>query len=182
MSTPLNTSGQPGWPQPAASGLTEPAETEAAAEAPPPAPELEPAPGQETAGVAFGQPAADGQFTFTVAGLECGATTLGENEYLREEAQGQFCQLRMRIDNTGDTAATLFADNQYLIDGDTRYSASFAATYAADPGGGFSTEINPGNGVNGVVVFDVPPGVRPTTAELHDSAFSGGVEVLLAGA
>jgi hypothetical protein len=45
----------------------------------------------------------------------------------------------------------------------------------------FLTTINPGNSVNGVLVFDVPEGVAPTYIELHDSMFSSGVLVSLAG-
>ena len=41
------------------------------------------------------------------------------------------------------------------------------------------SEINPGNSIDGTVVFDVPVGVTPTSVEDHDSAFSGGVTVAL---
>ncbi len=44
----------------------------------------------------------------------------------------------------------------------------------------FLNEINPGNQVNGIIVFDVPKDVQPTRIELHDSLFSGGVTVPLA--
>jgi hypothetical protein len=45
----------------------------------------------------------------------------------------------------------------------------------------FLTTINPGNSVNGVLVFAVPEGVAPASIELHDSMFSSGVLVSLAG-
>jgi hypothetical protein len=35
--------------------------------------------------------------------------------------------------------------------------------------------------VEGVVLFDVPKSVKPETIELHDSLFSSGVKVSLAG-
>jgi hypothetical protein len=38
-------------------------------------------------------------------------------------------------------------------------------------------EINPGNNVSGEIVFDVPQRRQMVEAELHDSAFSGGVLV-----
>jgi hypothetical protein len=41
----------------------------------------------------------------------------------------------------------------------------------------FLQDINPGNSVSGIVVFDVPNGQTPGHLELHDSAFSGGVTV-----
>lgn len=40
-------------------------------------------------------------------------------------------------------------------------------------------DINPGNQVTGVVVFDIPKNVKLTRLELHDSPFSGGVPVSL---
>jgi hypothetical protein len=47
---------------------------------------------------------------------------------------------------------------------------------------GDGDNINPGLGIDSTVVsFDVPVGVAPDGIELHDSAFSGGVMVNLAG-
>jgi hypothetical protein len=43
----------------------------------------------------------------------------------------------------------------------------------------FLDTINPGNSVTGDIVFDVPKTTTPIIAELHDSAFSGGVKVNL---
>ncbi len=40
-------------------------------------------------------------------------------------------------------------------------------------------EINPGNSTTGTIVFDVPDESTIVDAELHDSAFSGGVTVNL---
>lgn len=146
-------------------------------------PSAEPAPDDEAASSAgIGQPASDGAFTFTVASVECGQSIVGEEPFA-EEAQGQFCLLSVRVENTGDSAQSLFADNQLLLNTDgTQYSASSQATFANDVDGNtLFTEINPGNAVEGVIVFDVPEAAQIATAELHDSAFSGGVEVNLGG-
>ena len=40
-------------------------------------------------------------------------------------------------------------------------------------------EIDPGNQVSGVIVFDLPEGTSIDRLELYDSLFSGGVEVRL---
>jgi hypothetical protein len=40
-------------------------------------------------------------------------------------------------------------------------------------------EINPGNQVDGIVVFDIPEDAVPASLRLHDSFLSGGVEVAL---
>lgn len=137
----------------------------------------EPAP---TTGI--GAPARDGSFEFTLSSVDCGQSTVG-GEFIQEEAQGQFCLLEVSVTNIGDEAQFLFADNQYLYDGqDRRFSADSAATFATDPDNGLLLdEINPGNNLTGTIVFDVPADATPVRAELHDSAFSSGVEIDLGG-
>src|SRR6266536_106932 len=46
-------------------------------------------------------------------------------------------------------------------------------------GGAFLTDINPGNTVRALILFDLPKGDKAVKAELHDSPFSGGVTVRL---
>jgi hypothetical protein len=76
----------------------------------------------------------------------------------------------------------LFSSNQKLLNADGKqYSADDTATmYASSDGSGsWYNNINPGNSVEGTIVFDIPKDQTPVTAELHDSAFSGGVKVNL---
>jgi len=40
-----------------------------------------------------------------------------------------------------------------------------------------NVDINPGNSIDATASFDLPVGTPPGEIELHDSAFSGGVEV-----
>lgn len=140
-----------------------------------------PAEPEELPGV--GAVVSDGKFTFTVEEFTCGAAEVGTNEFLQEQAQGQFCVAYMNVTNSGDAAQTMFAENQYLYNqAGQKYSADSMATYSANvPEGGTSSlwmeEINPGNAVSGAVVFDVPLDFQPGVLELHDSAFSGGVEI-----
>ena len=136
--------------------------------------------GDEAQVTGIGTPARDGKFEFTVNGFRCGETTVGE-EFFEEEAQGQFCFLDVRVQNIGDRRQFLSADDQKLLDAQgTQYSPSSVATFALDPQGSTLFEdINPGNAVEGTIVFDVPQGAQITRAELHDSVFSGGVVVNL---
>lgn len=130
----------------------------------------------------IGQAVRDGKFEFTVTGFSCGQTSVGTNQYLTKQAQGQFCMLNLSIKNIGDQAQSLFSGNQKLLNGTTQYSADDQATMYAEPSGTSTTwfnDINPGNSVSGTIVFDVPKGVTPNQAELHDSSFSGGVKVNL---
>ena len=43
----------------------------------------------------------------------------------------------------------------------------------------FLNNINPGNLVKGILLFDVPKTFKLKAIELHDSVFSGGVTVAL---
>jgi hypothetical protein len=123
----------------------------------------------------LGQPAVDGQFTFTVDGLECGVETIGD-DFLQEEAQGQFCILTVTVENTGNEARSLDASSQYLYDDqERRFSSSFTLAFAMESP--LFEQINPGNTLEGRIPFDVPDGANIEFAELHDSAFSGGVLV-----
>lgn len=125
--------------------------------------------------------AKDGKFEFVVKGVECGKTTIGTNQYLTKNAQGQFCLMTISVKNIGDKAQGFFGTNQKLLNAQNQqYAADDAAGVYVDQN--YSTlfsNINPGNSVEGVIVFDIPKDQTPVTAELHDSSFSNGVKVNL---
>ena len=125
--------------------------------------------------------ARDGKFEFTVASVECGKPSVGTNEYLTKQAQGQFCLVNVSVKNIGSEAQTFDSSSQYLYDAaNSKFSADGTASLYANPQGStFLNQINPGNSVSGILVFDVPKDKTPVTAELHDSPFSGGVKVTL---
>lgn len=136
----------------------------------------------KTAEVAkIGQAANDGKFEFTVSSIECGKASVGTNQYLTKAAQGQYCLLNVSVKNVGDQAQSLLSSNQYLLNASgQKYSADDVATMYNTPNGtSWYNDINPGNSVNGAIVFDIPKDQTAATAELHDSAFSNGVKVNL---
>ncbi|MBM0239969.1 DUF4352 domain-containing protein [Micromonospora sp. ATA32] len=127
-----------------------------------------------------GQPARDGKFEFTVKSAKCGVAKVGSS-MLGDKAQGQFCLITVNVKNIGKESQLLDGSSQkaYTADG-TEYSTDTeAGLYANQEQSTFFNEINPGNQVAGVLVFDVPKNVKLTKLELHDSAFSGGVTVAL---
>ena len=84
----------------------------------------------------------------------------------------------MKVENTGDESQLMDSSSQLMFIGDNEYSASGDALFAFDGSENFFLEeINPGNAVDGVMVFDIPKGGQPDRLELHDSPFSGGVTV-----
>ncbi|WLS44524.1 DUF4352 domain-containing protein [Micromonospora profundi] len=128
----------------------------------------------------IGQPARDGKFEFTIKSSKCGVSKVG-SDMLGQKAQGQFCLVTVNVKNIGKEAQMFDGSSQkaYAADG-TEYSADTgAAIYANKNAETFLNDINPGNQVNGVVVFDIPKNVKLTKLELHDSPFSGGVDVSL---
>lgn len=125
----------------------------------------------------IGQEVRDGQFAFTVTSVDrskqAGDLT---NQFEIVTAQGEFLNVHMTVKNTGDHAQTFFATNQHLKIGSNTYDAnSMAALWTRSA----SETINPGNSIQAVVSFDVPPGTGGGTLQLHDSAFSGGTQVTL---
>jgi len=130
----------------------------------------------------IGQAVRDGKFEFTVTGFTCGKTSVGDNPYLMKQAQGQFCMLNLTIKNIGDQQQSLLSSDQKLFNAaGQEYSADDTATMynSTDTASTWYNDINPGNSVSGVIVFDLPKDQTPVSAELHDSAFSNGVKVNL---
>lgn len=121
----------------------------------------------------------DGKFEFTVKKVDCGKTKIGSS-MLGTKAQGQFCLVNVKVENIGDEAQSMFGDNQLMFDQEGReFSADTEAAIYLDNAQTLWEEINPGNSINGVVVFDVPKNAVPESIELHDSMFSDGVTVSL---
>jgi len=133
---------------------------------------------EKVAGI--GDPVRDGKFEFVVQKVKCGVSRVGNN-LLGERAQGQFCLVTLKVKNIGKEpqAFTDGAQKAYAADG-TEYSTnSSASIYANDEDSTLFNEINPGNGITGVIVFDIPKDAKLDRLELHDSHFSGGVTVKL---
>jgi hypothetical protein len=128
--------------------------------------------------IGIGKTAKDGEFTFTVTRVKNGPKRIGD-QYLGTSPQGKFVYVYVTVANHGDEAQAFFGDDQKLLAGGKEYSAdSEAAVYLEDSQSLFE-EINPGNRVKGILIYDIPKKVTPTAIELHDSVFSGGVKVAL---
>jgi hypothetical protein len=126
----------------------------------------------------LGQPVRDEDFEFTVLGVQCGVS--GIPGAFHETASGQFCVARVRVKNVnGDPHHTLFDSSQYLFDqSGKRFSANVRANLDANTSTvAFLQEIATGTTVEGVLVYDVPLGDRPTRMELHSTSISRGVVV-----
>lgn len=133
----------------------------------------------KTAGI--GETVKSGSFAFTVKGIECGKTSVGD-QFITEEAQGQYCMLDVTAKNVGDEAKYLNADSQYLYDDQGReFSADSVATGYVNPDSTtfFLEEINPGNSVSGKIAFDVPKDANIVSAKVGEGILVSGVKVNL---
>jgi hypothetical protein len=128
----------------------------------------------------IGDPVRDGKFEFTVTKVKCGVAKVG-SDLINEKAQGQFCLVTVTVKNIGKEPQHFSDSNQkgYAADGTEFSTDSGAGLLANEDANTIFNEINPGNQVTGVLVFDIPKGAKLAKLELHDSAFSGGVTVEL---
>ena len=131
------------------------------------------------------QEADDGDFGFTVTSFQCGQSTLTQPDdtYVTSTAQGQFCVMNLNIKNIKSQPQSFDDSAQYVYDNTGKqYSDSSDATITANASGSQCSilpTVNPGNTLTCIVAFDVPKGVTPTYAMLHDSSASNGVKVSL---
>ena len=124
----------------------------------------------------------DGKFEFQVLDIARAKTVSDptDNPYMTTTAQGEFVVITLSVRNIGDEPRSYFGTNQKFIDATGReYGASSQADIWMNTND--TGDINPGNSIQVKVAFDVPPGTSTDGAvlELHDSMFSGGVEVQL---
>jgi hypothetical protein len=148
------------------------AETSAAASH---APTGKEAPTSENQASSVGQPVRDGNFEFTVTGVER-APVVADSEFpdLQKAAEGEYLLVKMTVTNVGSEPQTFFASFNKLSDGTTTFESDDEAWIYL---GNTLADLNPGDSIDTAVVFDVPVGTDPESIELHDGPFSDGVTV-----
>lgn len=122
----------------------------------------------------------DGDFAFTVSGVQCGVTSIGTDPLTESAPAGsQWCLVNMTIMNDKTAAQTFFATNQKATDakGNQLSADDTAAIYMPNGSASELSQLNPGISVTVTVPFQLPVGDSIKSLSLHDSAFSGGVTV-----
>lgn len=134
----------------------------------------------KASGPGIGDAARDGKFEFVVESVKPGVASVGD-DFLQEQAQGQFVLVKISVTNIGDEAQTMFDSEQKIVDTQGRtFEANSAAAISIEGNSDvWLTDVNPGNTATGTMVFDMPKGATPASIELHDSMFSDGVTVSL---
>jgi len=134
-----------------------------------------------------GQEVHEGSFSFTVTRVECVGQEVGTPPATRA-AQGRFCLLHLSLRNVGDQPATYSGSGQLVVDSSAkRYSPGVMEAGPPPPplvtGAGdreiTTIRLNPGAGVDGVLIFDMPVAAKPAEFEFHSAPRTIGVKVRL---
>lgn len=136
-------------------------------------PEETPEPEPEPARI--GDKVRDGDFSITVTRMSR-AETLGESEFSRIEAKGEYVVFHATVRNHRDKSRLFLANSQDLFIGSKRYETVLFLEFK-----GFLKKIPPGKTMKGIFAFDVPKGAEPTHLVLHDDPTSPGATVRLEG-
>lgn len=131
---------------------------------------------ERTVAAPVGTEVRDGKFSFVVTQVDAPVKTVGDNQFLKRVAQGEYILVHIEVTNTADRPQTYFGDNQKLVDA---YGRVFGNDTRAEMNLNehLVSEINPGNKISVILAFDVPKGTSPAAIEFHDSMFSGGARV-----
>ncbi|MDA2805215.1 DUF4352 domain-containing protein [Nocardiopsis suaedae] len=123
--------------------------------------------GQDAA--AIGETVESGAFAFTVTGVETGVTEVSdESGFVTETPDGQYVVVDVTVENIGEESGYFDSSSQKLIDADGKeYSTDTVAEITGDTES-LLNEINPGNTVEGQLIFDVPEDVELDRLELRD--------------
>lgn len=132
--------------------------------------------GKEDKLPAVGQPVTDGKFQFTITKVERDVPSIGD-QYMSKKAQGSYTLVHVTVKNVGTEAETMMADGQKAYDADgVGYEATSDGAVYISGNDTLFAEINPGNTLKGILVFDAPKGKKLTKVRLHESMFSNGSE------
>lgn len=108
--------------------------------------------------------------SITVTGVEAGIANVGSDAF-GEAAQGQFVLVHVSVSNTGTKPDSFNSMAVTVFDDQGReFSANSTAALYLDDGSVFFEDVNPGNTLNGTIVFDLPAGAVPVTFE-YDPLF-----------
>jgi hypothetical protein len=118
----------------------------------------------------------DGQLQFDVQSVRCGVDKLGSG-LLARHPDGQYCLVKVDVRNIGTATRTLVHSRQFLYDqSGGQHQADYLARFFFQ-GETLWDSIDPGERVQGTLVFDMPVNASPLRLELHDGLLSDGVNV-----
>lgn len=125
--------------------------------------------GEEEKAAKIGDTVESGAFAFTVTDVQTGVMEVtDETGYLTETPDGQYVVVSVTVENIGDESGFFESSSQKLVDKDGKQYSTDTAAEITGGAESFLNEINPGNSVDGELVFDVPQDVKLDKLELAD--------------
>jgi hypothetical protein len=126
----------------------------------------------------IGQEVRDGNFKFVVTAVDVSKNASDPSiKFEIVPKQGEFVNVHLTVSNVGDRPQSFFAYHQTLQVGAKQFSSNNEATMWKQ---GMTVQVNPGNSVQAVVSFDVPPGTSTDgVLTVHGSLASGGAKIRL---
>jgi hypothetical protein len=115
-------------------------------------------------------PVQDGRLNFTVTSTKCAKPG--------KAAPARTCRVALQVANVGPEARVLYPAQQLLLD---REETPHGAVKLLDKEGAQikPISIGPGESFTGALLFELPKDAEPAELELHDSALSTGVRLVL---
>ncbi len=142
--------------------------------------EEKPAEEAEAAAPGLGDAVEVGAFQVVVTDVEPGVEWVGDPTF-GEGPQGQFVKVYVTVENTGSEADYFMDSDQKLVDDQDRQHSTSSSAWLLDEESLFLAEINPGNKVEGVLLYDVPVDAVPVAVDLQAGWLSDPVRVSLDG-
>ena len=126
----------------------------------------------------IGQEVRDGNFKFVVTSVDVSKNASDPSiQFEIVPKQGEFVNVHLSVSNVGDRPQSFFAYKQTLQVGTNQFSSNNEATMWKQ---GMTVQVSPGNSVQAVVSFDVPPGTSTDgVLTVHGSLSSGGAKIRL---
>ncbi|PSL01026.1 uncharacterized protein DUF4352 [Murinocardiopsis flavida] len=117
----------------------------------------------------IGDSVESGAFAFTVTDVETGVASVQDDTgYITTKADGSYVVVSVTVENVGDESGIFDSTAQKLHDADGKEYSTDAEAQLTEGADSWVNDINPGNKVDGKLIFDVPEGVQPDSVELHD--------------
>ncbi|MFI7446556.1 protein kinase [Nonomuraea sp. NPDC049714] len=115
-------------------------------------------------------PVRDGKLNFAVTSTKCAKPA--------KAVSSRTCRVALKVTNEGPEARVLYPAQQLLLD---REETPHGATRLLDKEGAQiqPISIGPGESFTGTLLFELPKNAEPAELELHDSALSSGVRLVL---
>lgn len=108
-----------------------------------------------------------GVFEITVTAVESGIESIGK-DFTKVDAQGQFVRVKLTVKNTGEEGKSFDTSEQHLIDDSDRQHDYSSEAVVVDQSL-FFDKINPGNMIEGTIVYDIPADATAVAIDLAES-------------